>query len=142
MIMRNLQKGKKRKMSSYPTKPFLSIEKFIEHVKERKTTKWIDLDQSKIFRVNRVEEVEVEQKDDDGAKRIAKVGMFEDSDGEIIRVWLPGLVAKELACINVEEVDTYIRSLGPKYSPKSGRTYHNFEIVKNSTNITDSLPVY
>ena len=118
---------KKRKKNS--TKLFLSMEKFMEHVKESQATKWIDLDQSKIFRVTGIEEVTVEQNETDGAKRTARVGTFEDSDEEVIRVWLPGLVAKELACINIEDIDTYIRSLGPKTS-KTGRTYQNFKIVK------------
>ena len=124
-------KKKKKKKNSSPTKPFLTMEKFIEHTKKRKATKWIDLDRSKIFRVTGVEEVTVEQNEIDGGKRMARVGTFEDSNEEVVRVWLPGLVGKELACINLKDTDTYIRSLGPKTSTKSGRTYHNFEIVKN-----------
>ena len=116
---------KKKKCSS-----FLSMDQFMENAKKAKPTKWIDLDRTKIFRVTQVEELEVEQKSD-ATKRIANVAMLEDALGEIIRVWLPGIVAKELTRINVEEVDTYIRSLGPKCSTKSGRTYYNFEIVKN-----------
>ena len=122
---------KKRKKNSHSKKLlFLSMEKFMEHVKVSQATKWTDLDQSKIYRVTEVEEVAVNTNETDEAKRMAKVGTFEDSDGEVVRVWLPSIVAKELTCINLEVIDTYIRSLGPKTS-KTGRTYHNFKVVKN-----------
>ena len=121
---------KKRKKNSPLKKLFMSMEKFMEHVKVSQATKWTDLDKSKIYRVTEVEEVAVKTANEaDESKRMAKVGTFEDSDGEVVRVWLPGIVAKELTCINLDVIETYIRSLGPKIS-KTGRTYHNFKIVK------------
>ena len=109
--------------SSFPT-----FEEFTEEVKKVKPTKWIDLDRTKIFRIVRIEEVEIDETD--GTKRIASVAVLEDSTGVDIKVWLPGIIAKELSRIDVSELDTYIRSLGPKISVKSGRTYQNFEIIK------------
>ena len=98
----------------------------MEYVKVSQATKWTDLDKSKIYRVTEVEEVAVKTANEaDESKRMAKVGTFEDSDGEVVRVWLPDIVAKELTCINLDVIETYIRSHGPKIW-----TYHNFEIVK------------
>ena len=102
----------KKKQKSSPTTSFLSVEDFVD----------------KVFRVTRIEETVQEAAD--GTERIARVGELVDSTGNVIKVWLPGIAAKELSRINVEEVVTYIRSLGPKTSAKSGRTYENFEIVK------------
>ena len=113
------KKKKKKQNSSIPvtsssssSSSFPTIEEFTEKGKKVKPTKWIDLDRTKIFRVVRIEEVEIDQMD--GSKRIARVAVLEDSTGEDIKVWLPGVIAKELVCINVSELDTYIRSLGPK----------------------------
>ena len=115
---------KKKKSSS-----FLSIEDFTEKVNKAKPIKWTDLDRTKVFRVTRVEETVQEAAD--GTERIARVGEVVDSNGNVTKVWLPGVAAKELARIKVEEVVTYIRPLGLKTSAKTGRTYQNFEIVKD-----------
>ena len=122
------KKKKKKKKQNSKTSSFPTVEEFTEKAKKVKPTKWIDLDRTKIFQVVRIEEIEINQTD--GSKRIAKVAVLVDSTGENINVWLPGVIANELICINVSEVDTYIRSLGPKTSAKTGRTYQNFEIVK------------
>ena len=125
----------KKKQKTAHTSSFLTIENFMEEV--RKPTKWIDLDRTKIFRVTDIEEVELEQ-NENGTKRIAKVGVFEDSDGVEIKVWLPGVLSRELSRIKIEEVDVYIRSLGPKIAKKSGNTYQNFEIVKRCKQTLDN----
>lgn len=125
----------KKKQKITPTSSFLTIENFMGEV--RKPSKWIDLDRTKIFRVTGIEEVELEEHDNE-TKRIAKVGVFEDSDGVEIKVWLPGVLSKELSRINVEEVDVYIRSLGPKIAKKSGYTYQNFKIVKRCKQTLDN----
>ena len=63
---------------------FLSIEDFTQKAEKAKPTKWVDLDRTKIFRVIGIEEFLVNQ-ERDGVERIAKVGEFEDSLGDIIR---------------------------------------------------------
>ena len=66
------------------------------------------------------------------------MGVFKDSDGVEIKVWLTGVLSRELSRIKIEEVDVYIRLVGPKIVKKSGNTYQNFEIVKRCKKTLDN----
>ena len=114
---------KKRRMS-FPT-----ADQFTDMVKAAKPNKWTSLPLEKVFHVRNVEEVPLEDDGENGSARVARFAELEDSDGELVKVWLPGILSKKLARINVHTVDTFVRSLGPKVSEKTKWTYQNFEIV-------------
>ena len=124
------QQQQQQSESKKKFKLFPSVAEFDEKIKTGKPTKWSDLSRDKIFRVLHIDEVVFQESD--GSERVSKFAEMEDATGEGVKVWLPGIVAKELSRIDVENIDTYIRPLGQKTSAKTNRTYHNFEILKDN----------
>ena len=66
--------------------------------------------------------------------RVSRIAKLRDADGAVMTVWLPGTLEMQLMTYSEEDVTSgrlFIRSLGPKVSETTGRTYHNFKILKS-----------
>jgi len=125
--------GSKRKRTS-----FIMYTEFDKAVSKKKknndkqrvhTMKWRLLPLETIFKVENVKVVKVTNKE--GERSISRIGEFLNEKGELITVWLPNFVGKELANIsdfNKERV--FIRSNGLKWNKKSTHQYFDFDIVR------------
>ncbi len=106
---------------------FISLEDFAEAVDQEKPIKWVDLDQDKVYRVLAREERTFTE--DNGNKRVAPIGIFKDEKGIITKVWLPTVVTKKLSTKMGERVTTYLKPKGSVLSQKTGRKYHDADVI-------------
>ena len=81
------EEKKKKRVAHFP--PAQDFDRKLEKVKP---IKWVDLCLGTIFRVTRTDEVLFEESD--GKERVSWYAELEDSTGESVKVWLPGIVAK------------------------------------------------
>ena len=107
-----------------------TIEDFMQKVENEKPLKWKELSQNELYIVESVDETILD--DAQTGERKAYIGNFKDRENKDIRVWLPGLVSKNLNHalnnnIGKEKV-IIIRPLGEKVSKRTNRTYQNFII--------------
>ena len=112
-------------------KVFLSSSDFDAEKERRKytTMKWADLPYNVIYKVLHVKEVPFTPRDGGSEKAIGYVAELENISGEQTHVWLTDIIEKELRKVIDLKQTIFIRSLGPKTAAKSGRTYHDFDIV-------------
>ena len=107
---------------------FLSVKDFTAKSEMEKPVAWSDLDQKQIYYIR---QLKTKQIPDGKRKRLAFVAEIEAKDGSVCKAWFPGCAGKSVAESIKENPnrDIYIQPLGKKYSPKSGRTYNNFNLV-------------
>ena len=107
---------------------FLSLKEFTAKVAEEKPLSWSDLDQEQIYYIK---QLKTKMITDGERKRLAYVAEIETKSGISHNAWFPGCAGESVAQSIKENPgkDIYIQPLGKKYSPKSGRTYNNFNVL-------------
>ena len=107
---------------------FLTVKDFTSKSEMEKPVAWADLDQKQIYYIK---QLKTKQIPDGKRERVAFVAEIEAKDGSVRNAWFPGCAGKSVVQSIKENPnrDIYIQPLGKKYSPKSGRTYNNFNIV-------------
>ena len=107
---------------------FLSLKDFTSKVEEEKPLAWSDLNQEQIYYIK---QLNTKMIPDGECKRLAYVAEIETKSGISHNAWFPGCAGESVAQSIKENPgkDIYIQPLGKKYSPKSGRTYNNFNVL-------------
>ena len=65
-------------------------------------------------------------------KKMSYYAELETEEGEMINVWLTGIIQNELSNHDLDKGDVYIMPLGKATSKSTGRDYFNFAVVQDN----------
>ena len=92
---------------------------------------WKDLTIRKTYRVLAIKEMTVTIKK---VSQIGYYGEFEDSDEQLVNVWLTDIIHQTLMTHDLSSGNVFIKPLGKTKSMTSGFDYHDFVIVVDNKN--------
>ena len=92
---------------------------------------WKDLTIRKTYRALAIKEMTVTIKK---VSQIGYYGEFEDSEEQLVNVWLTDIIRQSLKSHDLSSGNVYIKPLGKAKSMTSGFDYHDFVIVVDNKN--------